>query len=58
MSDEKKDNHPLDLTTQEAAELLFPAEAIDALKAIANPDKKRVAESEDDCEKRPQPNDA
>ena len=48
MQEEKK---PLDMTTDEAIEFLFPKEAIDELKRVANPANIMADEalSDSDC---------
>ena len=42
MSEPKQNIKPLDMTSDEAVNFLFPKDAIDAMKQVANPVKQKV----------------
>ena len=48
MSEPKKNVKPLDMTSDEAVNFLFPKEAIDEMKSVANPDKQKVLTDDSD----------
>ena len=50
---ELKDLEPLDMTSDEAIKFLFPNEAIDQMKKVANPEKPKVRLDENDCDEKP-----
>ena len=53
MSEPEKNIKPLDLTSDEAAKFLFPKEAIEKMKEVANPVKQRASDQDEDCENQP-----
>ena len=50
MSKPEKNTKPLDMTSDEAVKFLFPKEAIDELKKVANPDKQRASDQDEKCD--------
>ena len=50
MSEPKENIKPLDMTSVEAVNFLFPKDAIDAMKQVANPDKQRAKAKDEDCD--------
>ena len=45
MSEPKEDKKPLDMTSDEAVNFLFPKDAVDEMKRVANPDELEQFES-------------
>lgn len=41
---EEKEKHPIEMTTDEAVEFLFPPEAIEQLKAVAHESEKPLGD--------------
>ncbi len=50
MIEPEKKVKPLDMTSEEAVNFLFPQAAIDELKKVANPDKHKVSTDEVECD--------
>ena len=50
MSESKKNQKPLDMTSDEAVNFLFPKEAIEQMKKVANPDKQRASNLDEECD--------
>lgn len=50
--DKTSDIKPLDMTTEEAMNFLFPKEVVDELKQVANQPKKQVKPNENKGESR------
>lgn len=48
--DKKDEKKPLDMTTDEAINFLFPKEVVDELKAVANQPKRQAKASSDKAE--------
>ena len=53
MNEPEKNTKPLDMTSDEAINFLFPEEAIQEMKKVANPDKQRDLSDLEDSDKRP-----
>ncbi len=47
MSKPKKNVKPLDMTSDEAVDFLFPKDAIEEMKKVANPEKQRASTDDD-----------
>ena len=50
MSEPEKNPKPLDMTSDEAVSFLFPKDAIEEMKKVANPDKHKASDQDDDCD--------
>jgi hypothetical protein len=49
----KNNVKPLDMTSDEAVNFLFPKEAVEEMKKLANPDTQRVSEQDENCDDQP-----